>query len=335
DRHQSTFYAKIWREAAATLGATITPLGGDVFEICLGEARTRVSQNMTSIDDMATSCVARTKPVIYGLLNQHGISTPRYRVFPIEDMAAGVAFLESIQGDCVVKPASGTGGGIGVTTGVRTRWQFARAAFAAAAHGDEVLIEEQAKGDDYRLLYLDGVLIDAVMRKPPTVTADGRASLLDLIRGANAERASRGAEVAQRLLTFDMDMKNTLAKQGYTLASVPPAGREVKVKTAINENVGDGNISARDLICEAVAAEGARASALAGVRLAGVDVIMSNQRVPLQDSGGVILEVNPPPGYYWHYHKRDGVFPVALHVLRSLLHVPQSDEMCCLPSSAN
>jgi len=228
----------------------------------------------------------------------------------------------------VIKPAGGTGGGLGVTTGIRTRWQLARAAFAAAGHGGDVLIEEQVEGSDYRLLYLDGVLIDAVMRKPPTLIADGRSSLLQLIRGANAERASRGAEVAQNLLTFDMDMKNTLAKQGYTLASVPTAGTEVTLKTAINENSGDGNIGVRALVCDAVAEAGARAAALAGVRLAGVDVITRDPRVPLSESGGVILEVNSPPGYYWHYHKHDGVFPLAVYVLRSLLGVPQTHEMC-------
>ena len=41
-----------------------------------------------------------------------------------------------------------------------------------------------------------------------------------------------------------------------------------------------------------------------------------------RESGGVILEVNSPPGYFWHYHKRDGSCPVALHVLRALFELP-------------
>ena len=40
---------------------------------------------------------------------------------------------------------------------------------------------------------------------------------------------------------------------------------------------------------------------------------------PLHSSGGVILEVNAPPNFYYHYHKKDGPFPVAVHVLRRLL----------------
>ena len=31
------------------------------------------------------------------------------------------------------------------------------------------------------------------------------------------------------------------------------------------------------------------------------------------------LQVNAPPNFYYHYHKREGRFPVALHVLRRLI----------------
>jgi hypothetical protein len=58
---------------------------------------------------------------------------------------------------------------------------------------------------------------------------------------------------------------------------------------------------------------------VSGLRLAGVDVLTADPGVPLRQSGGVVLEVNSPPGYFWHYHKRDGACPVALHVLRALL----------------
>ena len=33
----------------------------------------------------------------------------------------------------------------------------------------------------------------------------------------------------------------------------------------------------------------------------------------------VAVKVNAPPNFYYHYHKKDGVFPVAVHVLRRLL----------------
>jgi cyanophycin synthetase len=327
DSHLAAFYARTWKEAADAIGATLEDLGMGVYEIRLGEASTRVVQNSTSMDDLATFCITRSKSVIYGLLNRHGLRVPRYAAFDITDMRPAVALLETVRGDCVVKPGSGSGGGRGVTTGVRTRWQLARAAYGASLFSDDLLIEEQVPGDNYRLLYLDGKLIDAVLRQPPSVTADGRSSVLRLVQAVNAERLARGPRVAHGLLTIDMDMKRTLARQGYTLASVPPSGAVVTLKTAINENAGADNVSALDHLGAPLIDEGARAASLARVHLAGVDVITRDPRQSLHDSGGVILEVNTPPGYYWHYHKRDGAFPLAVHVLKHLLTQPSS-ELC-------
>jgi cyanophycin synthetase len=322
DNQLAGFYAQMWKEAADAIGASLEDLGLGVYEIRLGDARTRVVQNSTSMDDLATFCIARSKPVIYRLLNQHNLRTPRHAEFGIDDMRPAVALLETVRGDCVVKPGSGTGGGRGITTGIRSRWQLARAAYSASLFSDDLLIEEQIEGSNYRLLYMDGKLLDAVVRQPPSVSADGRSSVLQLVQAINNERLVRGPKLAHGLLTIDLDMKRTLAKQGYTLASVPPAGTVVTLKTAINENAGQDNATATGQLSEALIEEGARAAALARVRLAGVDIITRDPSVSLQESGGVILEVNTPPGYYWHYKKRDGVFPLAVHVLNSLLNAP-------------
>jgi cyanophycin synthetase len=114
-------------------------------------------------------------------------------------------------------------------------------------------------------------------------------------------------------------MKNTLTRQGLSLRSVPAAGQTVRVKTAINQNAGSDNETVTNLLCPSVVADGARAAAATDVRLAGVDVVTTDPTLPLREAGGVILEVNSPPGYFWHYHKRDGSFPLAVRVLECLL----------------
>jgi cyanophycin synthetase len=328
ERNLGAFYARVWREAAAQVGASIEALGHDVFEIRLGDAHTRVLRNFTGVDDLATHCVTRAKPVVYGLLDRAGLPTPRHLVFEREDMRPAVAFLESAGRPCVVKPASGTGGGLGVTTGVRTRWQLARATVAAAAYGGGVLIEEQVEGENYRLLYLDGKFLDAVVRRCPAVVGDGKSRVARLVEAANTGRLREGGGVSHSLLTVDLDMKHTLAGQGLSLRSVPARGRVVRLKTAINQNSGADNETATALLCPSVIADGARAAAVAGVRLAGVDVLTPDPGVPLREAGGVILEVNSPPGYFWHYHKRDGAFPLAVHVLECLLGSPRDSRLC-------
>ncbi len=129
--------------------------------------------------------------------------------------------------------------------------------------------------------------------------------------------------VSHSLVTMDLDLHATLRGQGLSLRSVPPKGQVVRLKTAINENSSRENVTARHELCSDILRETAQAAQLSGLRLAGVDIITADPQRSLRDSGGVLLEVNSPPGYFWHYHKRDGSCPVALHVLRTLFDLSE------------
>jgi cyanophycin synthetase len=316
---RAAFYEAIWREAAAHCGADFENLGYGVLEIRKGDSRTRVSESTCSLDDPVALAVAGNKPLTYRLLAGAGLPVPRHRKFRLRTIDRAVEFLDEVQGPCVIKPADGTGAGRGVTTGIRSRGQLIRAAVAAAVLGGELLIEEQTAGDNYRLLYLDGVLLDAVRRLPPTVTGDGMSTIRQLVVAANAARLAHGSRRPQVLLTEDLDMRQTLTRQGLSLRSVPPGGMVVTLKTVINQNFGPENVTATDELCGAVVLAGARAARAVGACLAGVDILTSDPSVPLEEAGGVVLEVNTTPGYHHHYLKRDGTYPVAVRVLETLL----------------
>jgi cyanophycin synthetase len=252
------FHEGMWAEAAGEIGATCVPLTTGMSEIRLDGVRTRVFENVSAIDDPVTLAVLHDKPLTSRILRAEGIRVPEHVSFGLGDLAPAVEFLESRAGDCVVKPAGGTGGGRGVTTGIRCRSHLARAAAAAAVYADDLLIEEQLAGDNYRMLYLDGELIDAYVRRFPSVVGDGRSPVRRLVDGANDERVRSGGDVSQVLLTIDLDMQRTLARQGLSLRSVPPAGTPVTLKTVVNENAGADNRTATHLLCPSIVADGGR-----------------------------------------------------------------------------
>ncbi|WP_406697223.1 hypothetical protein V5E97_00165 [Singulisphaera sp. Ch08] len=318
-KHLDAFYDRIWREAAEQLGATYHPLGYGIADITLNDALVRTIENTCSIDDPVTIAIALNKLLSYRLLNESGLPTPPHLGFKLKTIDRAGDFLASVGGMCVVKPASGTGGGRGITTGIRSASHLARAAAVAAVYDDELMIEQQVQGDNYRLLYLDGVLLDAFVRKLPSVVGDGQSSITGLVHKANAERLAQGSGVSQVLLTIDFDMRRTLANQGLSLRSVPAAGQVVTLKIVVNENRGDDNSTATEQLCPSIIDAGARAAQALHVRLAGIDIITRDPTVPLADSGGVVIEVNTTPNYYYHYNKSDGCFPVANHVLKHLL----------------
>jgi D-alanine-D-alanine ligase-like ATP-grasp enzyme len=318
---RATFYTRIWNEAAKEIGASCVEIGGGVHEVGIEGRRTRVYETSTEIDDPVTLRVAGNKAVVLSMLRREGISVPRFAECDIQDIECAKGFVRKIGKKCVVKPANGTGGGLAVTTGVEGTWGLLKAAALASVFGRRILVEELIRGDVYRLLYLHGELLDAVVRKPPTVTGDGKLSIRALVKQENTLRLVKGTERAQCLLKIDMDMLNCLWEQNLSLASVPGDGKIVRVKTVVNENSGWENESATEALSESIIMEGARAASAIGAKLAGVDIVTCDPSVALSESGGAVIEVNTTPGYYYHYMKKGEPFPVAIYVLKEVLNL--------------
>lgn len=316
-RHRSKFYADMWRDAAAHLQADIRNIGGNIFEISKSGKTVKTWQAETSLDNLIDPILTGNKPLIAKLLSDMEIPTPRYCEFEKSGLPDALKFLADMAGPVVVKPSDGTGGGNSVVTNITSPSRLITAAANARVSGARMLIEEQVPGDNYRLLYLDGELIDCVLRKSPTLTGDGASTLRQLVEQENRMRLETGSEMAQVLLSIDMDMRNTLAAQGLKLTSVPSAGQRVKMKEVINQNRREDNQPAMDKLCAPIAEMGSRIVRAIGARVVGLDVITTDPTVPLEASGGVLLEVNSPPGLYYHNARTDdGAIVIAVDILR-------------------
>lgn len=320
-RALDAFYENAWREAAHQLGATCRSLGDGFIEIEGGGGRTCVRDNNSAIDDPVTLAVMSDKRLTYRLLGEHGIPTSAHLSFTVGRQQPAADFLKRSGVACVVKPASGTGGGRGVSTGVRTVRHLALASAHASVYGDELLIEHQVAGDNYRLLYLHGELLDAFVRRAPSVVGDGKSTVAALVKRENAGRLESGIGQSQVLLTVDPDMARTLVGQGYSLRSTPPAGKRVFLKTVVNENSGADNNNVTNSLHPNIVEAGRLAMRALDARFAGVDIITPDPSQPLEACGGVVLEVNAPPNFYYHYHQQSRVFPVAVHLLPRLLEL--------------
>jgi D-alanine-D-alanine ligase-like ATP-grasp enzyme len=316
-RHRAQFYKDVWREAAGELGATFEELGDGSFKISRNSASTRVHNNYTPLDP-AIDDITLDKSLVHSILRSNGLPIPDHAEFSLNNLNKAYEFLAQHR-ICVVKPAEGTGAGGGVTTGIETRSQLIKAAARAAGYSPRLLIEEHLEGDIIRLLYLDGMLLDAVKRGSPAVLGDGKSTISQLVQKLNVRRLNGGYEVAQVTLKYDFDMERTLARQSLSWRSVPANGQRVTLKTVINDNMADENESVVDEVSESVITGGRRAAELTGVRLVGVDVITPDIRKGLAEAGGKILEVNTAPGYHYHYFKRNGACRVAVPILKTCL----------------
>ncbi|MGQ0574886.1 MAG: hypothetical protein ACT4RN_11875 [Pseudonocardia sp.] len=340
---QSAYYRRLWHDVAAELGATVRPCGDGYLEIGFGALTVRVRNTHITIDGREVLARAGDKVLVHGLLGDAGLPAPEHATFTLATFDRARRFLADAPGDCVVKPGQDSSAGSGVTTLVRTPRDLVRAAAEAAQVGARssraargagrvrritatfaqltevpLLIERQVPGGNYRLLFLDGELVDAIRRGVPSVIGDGEATVEALLERLNADRLRVGGVIAQSLVKYDLDAERTLADQGLTLASVPAAARVVRIKTTINAAAADTNAPARDELCAAIVADAARAAELVGVRWAGVDVLTADPAVALAESGGRILEVNTTPGLAMHYHGKPGQVDPAKELLLRL-----------------
>jgi cyanophycin synthetase len=306
----------MWRAAAEVIGARLITLSGDRVEICSGDRRLQVHENETSLDDPAAVARAADKVAVHALLAQAGIAVPRQIVVNIGEVAQALLMLKESALPLVVKPAADTGGGAGVSTCIRTTYQLLKAFAWARAYGPRILIEEQIPGDCYRILVMDGEVLDTVLRRPPSVTGDGISTVRQLVRRENQLRRQLGTARGQVLIRIDPGLRNTIMGRGLTLDSRPPKGEVVVLKKVVNDNGTLDNVSANGILCEAILESARRAAQLMGTRLAGVDIVCPDANVPLECSGGAVIEVNANPGLYYHYRAAEVAFPITQKVLR-------------------
>jgi len=309
----------IWSDAARELGAELRPLSSTFLEIGRGGATVRVTRRtVTPLTDVVSSDLTNDKPLVHRLLAEAGLPIPEYVVVDASDVEAARAFLARVEPPLVVKPAEGTAGE-GVVGHVQDFAELKRALRDSARYGSRVLVERMVAGDTYRLLFLDGELLDAIRRLPAQVTGDGRSTIETLIFDEHERRIAAGGDAyGFRPFEFDLDTLGYLERAGYRLDSVLPPGASVRIKTA--SNVSGPAESAFDAVGAELIESARTAAQVLGIRVAGVDVVTTDPARSLTDTDGLVLEVNVP-GLQHHYNVMDGASArrVAVPILEAAL----------------
>jgi cyanophycin synthetase len=274
----------------------------------------------TPFADPVSIELAETKDLAYALLTQAGVRVPVHIVVDRSDHQSARSFLETGPVPLVVKPARGGGAGRGVTPSIETTSQLERALRRAASRSGRLIVERQAVGEQFRFLLLDGEVLDVIRRDRPQIVGDGTSTIEELMFAEYDRRLAMDTAEGMKPFPVDLDCLFTLERQGLGLATRPPKGTTVVVKSASNISGGRACVTVREPVASEVVHEVRAAAAAVGVRLAGVDVVAPDVKRPLAATNGVILEVNPIPGLGHHYNVAvpEAATPVAALVLEAL-----------------
>jgi hypothetical protein len=313
---RDALYRYIWTDAAAEVGAEVVRLSDEILELRRGRRSTRVWRQITMYDDAVTLHMTLDKPLMHDRLRDLGLCVPDHLVYGPNDLQSAFDFIGPAPGACfAVKPARGTGGGKGVTTGVCSPRDLARATLRASRFSDELLLERQPEGKVVRALFLRERLLDAVVQEPPRLTGDGQSTVAELIATENDDRLAAEGRLGPSPLRVDLDCLLHLRRMGRRLDDVPDAGEVFTVKGVTNENgVGD---TRRVSLSSGLINQCLRALPAVGLELVGIDLIAED---PARDEQGSVLEVNGGPGLHHHYLVADREpVKVGVPVLEALL----------------
>ncbi len=319
--HRVAEYERMWRHIADALDAKFVRLDDEVWEIRRGERRTRVSNYQLEYDNPVVLQIAGNKPLVHQLLAGIDLPVPEYTIFRLCDLDLAYPFLQQHPMGCVVKPADGFGGK-GVTTHVSNATELKSAAILASLYSPQLLVEKQIPGESYRLLVLKGKMVHAVYRRGLRLRADGTSTIAELIAQRNMHLQREGGI----MIDHDRDLDFTLSYQKLDLQTAPkrdeevliksindPARKQVEVRTVYGETV-------TGQVCNEIIQQAEAAARAVGSDFIGVDIIARRIDVPLEETGGVINEVNTTPALHHHYDSRHEPYPlVALQAISLLL----------------
>lgn len=218
-------------------------------------------------------------------------------VYDLEELRAVV---DSIGFPLVAKPVNGNHGR-GATINIKTWEEAVKALEVAKAISSAVVVERFITGHDYRLLVIDNKFTAAAKRTPAAVIGDGISTVQQLVDKVNADpRRGYGHEKVLTAIKIDQSSMDLLAEKGLTLQSIIPVGEELHLKATANLSTGGTSTDVTDLVHPYNVFMAERISRIIGLDVCGIDIMTHDISVPLNESGGAVLEVNAAPGFRMH-----------------------------------
>src|SRR3954470_22309292 len=294
-------------DAATKRGIPTLRLAGatSLFQLGWGAQAKRVRATITGDSSYLAVDIASDKDLTKQLLAEAGLPVPRGET--VRTVERALAFMQRLRRPVVVKPLDANQGK-GVTVDVRDEACLVAAFARAREWGRSVLVEEFIEGDDYRVLVVDGRVVAASHRRPPSVNGDGVHTVRELVEQENRNPLrGRGHNTPLTRIRLDEAAQEELRKQGFGPDAVPPAGTLVRLRGNANLSTGGTAADVTDRLHPETARACERAAKAIGLDVAGIDLVCQDAGRTLGAQHGAIIEVNAAPGIRMHEHPSSGM----------------------------
>ena len=274
---------------------------GSLVQFGQGKKQRRIWTAETDFTSAIAESIAQDKQLTKTMLAAAGIPVPEGR--EVESPEDAWAAAQSIEAPVVVKPVDGNHGR-GVCMNLTQEQQVKAGYHEAFKEGSGVIVERFANGSEHRLLVVGQRMIAAAAGDAISVTGDGVHSIRDLIELQVNSDPRRGDDETKPLDTLRIGPVQLieLELQGFKPDSIPEDGVKVIVKRLDNLSR-----DVTDEVHPSIVEHAVLAAQVVGLDIAGIDLVTQDISRPLEEQGGVIVEVNAGPGLLMHLKPEIGL----------------------------
>ena len=296
----------IVREAEAR-GIPWFPLSSrDLIQLGHGVHQKRIQATLSERTGILGVELAGDKEATKKILASSGVPVPSGTVIDYADeLERAIADVGGFP--VVIKPLDGNHGR-GITLDIEN-WEQAETAYdTATAISRPVIVERYYQGSDHRVLVVNGKVVAVSERVPAHVVGDGTSTIAELIEWTNRD-PHRGEGHDNNLTRIEVSeiTWRLLERQGYTLDTVLAAGETCYLRATANLSTGGIAVDRTDDIHPENTWMAERVAKIIGLDIAGIDIVTPDISRPLQEVGGVVVEVNAAPGFRMHVRPSQGI----------------------------
>lgn len=229
------------------------------------------------------------------ILHENGIPVPLGKLF--EQDASNdeiLKFAKKIGFPVVLKP-SNAAQGKGVISHIENDDFLMRAIIHVREElgYKEVILEEHAFGNEYRVYVMKDKVIAVLNRDPANIVGDGTSTIRQLINKKNKSR-KRNPRLYSCLINVDFEVKNQLEKQNLSLESIPNKNEKVYLRTKSNITSGGDSLDVTDEFPQEIKDIAINAlKVIPNFPNGGVDVMVDYSK-PI-DQAAKVIELTPVP----------------------------------------
>ncbi len=291
-------------EACKRRGIPVIRLGqGSLLQLGCGKYQKKVEATVTDRTGCIGVDIACDKTLTKELLAEMGISVPAGSL--VETVEEALSAARTIGTPVAVKPGNGNQGK-GVALNLKTNAEIRTAFNVASQYSNRVIVEKYIAGKHYRLAVVGDRVVAVAERLPARVTGDGEKTIVQLIEEINTDsRRGEGHELPLTKLKVDPVVLLALARNGYTLDTVPSRGETVCLRDNANLSTGGVAVDVTDEAHPSQLETAVLAARIVGLDVAGVDLVTPDISLPF-DQDSAIIEVNAAPGIRMHHYPSEG-----------------------------